>query len=115
MKNINDLVAEKVLYWKKVFNEKVDNNFIWVDLEGNDCVRSDGSYKFNPIENYDDAYLIVDKLYEEGFRLYTGYIENHTKVESEIINFDGEVVLSLVGDSLCECICLSGLKFREII
>lgn len=105
---INNLVAEHILSWNKVYTQNLcGEDYIWVDRSGS-CYSKSGKI-FNPCENLDDALLIVKNIYDRDENVSLGYKDFGDHADVYITGKDGFPVIT-VAESLPLALSLGGLK-----
>ncbi|MDK7664369.1 BC1872 family protein [Cytobacillus oceanisediminis] len=115
---INRLVGEKVLQWE--WRESLDS---WVSKIGEGHVYVVADHTFSPATKVQDAWVVVNKLNEMGFRTLIKTCGKHTKgviegtaqegdwlVNTMNENLDFKVTYPVYAKSAPLAICLSALK-----
>lgn len=115
---INRLVGEKVLQWE--WRASLDS---WVSKIGEGNVYVVADHTFSPATKVQDAWVVVNKLNEMGYRTLIKTCGKHTKGVIEGIvkegdwlvntmdeNLDFRVIYPVYAKSAPLAICLSALK-----
>jgi hypothetical protein len=100
---IDQLVAEKVMGWVKL--EILGGHHVWEDIEDN---WHGAVEDFNPSEDLNFAWMIVDKLLEEGIHLYIHPTRTYTNIHRS--DYSGEYAH---GETTAKALCLAGLRARN--